>query len=172
MRLLKLLGYAIFFYLCLLSLPASADQTPLTVGIHYWPKVYDGMAQSYNVKVSGNVHGAYIVLSLHPDNSILNVNHTDGLECTQFPGDGLTVMCYAERIQGDEVLGVHGTILGPGDNGMYGILRVGTMEEGSPGRGWILNADYGPRGGTIPSALAPRDEPERSTLFLPLINGG
>lgn len=152
---------------CVLSTPASAQKDKLTVGIHYWTEVYDGMAQSYNVRLVGNEHGAYIVLSLHPDTDVLNVNHTDGLECTSFPGDGTTVMCYADHLQGAEVVGVHGSIRGPGDNGIYGILRVGTLEEGSPGRGWILNADYGPHGGTIPSAIAPRPEPKRLTIYVP-----
>ncbi|MCB0108507.1 MAG: hypothetical protein KDE53_21450 [Caldilineaceae bacterium] len=151
----------------LMSAIPVAAKDGLVVGIHYWTKVHQGMGQSYNVKIVGNVHGVYIVLSLHPDNDIFAVNHSEGIQCAEMPGDGLTVMCYLDHLNGEESLGVHGTVRGPGNDGFYGILRVGTLEEGSPGRGWMLNANYEESMGTIPSVITPDLEPIRSRIYIP-----
>ena len=169
MRHLRFATYLLCFYLAILSWPAQAKDA-LQVAIHHWPTVYDGMGQSYNVQLSGNAYGTYIILSLHPDTAVFGVNHSAGIECHEYAGTGTTVMCYAEQITSTITVGVHGTIKGPGDKGTYGVLRVGTLDEGSPGRGWLLAADY--VNGTIPSAIGPTPEQVRSTQYLPFINGG
>lgn len=154
--------------LCLaLALPAAAAEPQLTVGIHYWTDVTPGQAQSYNIRIAGAAHGVYIILALHPDTEIYAVNSAGGLQCAEIAGEGLTVFCYMDHLAGAAIVGAHGSIRGPGDNGVYGILRVGTLKEGSPGRGWLLSANYR-EGGTIPAALTPESEPGRH-VYLPIV---
>jgi len=163
------------FYLCITFLPASAAIDNISVSIHYWPQVHTGMGQSYNIRVTGDDHGVYVVLSLHPDTDIYAINHTEGVQCAEFQDDGTILMCYASDVTESVTVSAHGTVIGPGGtmygrDGVYGIVRVGTLEDGSPGRGWILDAKFYD-GGTIPSALAPEPEPTSYQLFIPRIAG-
>jgi len=171
MRTLRAVVMAVIFCLWVAFLPASAATDNISVAIHYWGDVHTGMGQSYNVRVTGD-SAVYIILSLHPDNEIHAVNHTDGVECSEFDGDGTTIMCYADDATDAITVSAHGTVVGPGGDefgrsGIYGVLRVGTLADGSAGRGWILDAKYH-NGGTIPSALAPG--PTNYQLFIPGVN--
>ena len=80
-------------------------------------------------------------------------------------------------LENAQSVGIHGAIRGPGDNERYAIFRVGTMNNGSPGRGWVLESDYVPIGGTIPpqdmqpTGIDSGVEPTNNVMFLPLIGG-
>lgn len=69
-----------------------------------------------------------------------------------------------------KAIGIHGTILGAGDEGYYAIVRVGTMANGSPNQGWALDATWYP-GGTIPapSVIDSTDEPQNYQLYFPKV---
>lgn len=154
--------------------PAMADTNGnVIIGIHYWTEVYDGMGQSYNISIEpgyGPVANAYIILIIHPDTDIFAVNHSDGLICSEHQQYALTVFCSIDNLEERQTLGAHGTIIGPGDDGAYAILRVGTAANGSAGQGWLLDADYYP-GGSIPapSNIGATHEPSKETIYLPVI---
>lgn len=199
LRMIKKLLSICIILIALAPRYAIADTTEttaagLTIGIHYWLKVWPGMGQTYSVKLippKGGLANVYIVLIIHPDTDVYAVSATDGLLCSEHRQYTTTVICSIDNLASEQIVGVTGTIRGPGDQGVYAILRVGTARDGSPGQGWALDADFHesepaptPQG-TIPQVaptatpavdVAPTgfevgNEPMHTSVYLPLIEG-
>lgn len=179
----KRIGVVLVMLLLPLSgVSASAAGNQPIVGIHYWPVVHAGKAQSYNIRVAPpkgvTIENVYVVLVVHPDTQIIEVdgqllgaNWSDGWQCSVHVEQMTTVFCSTDLLTTAQTVGVHGSIVGPGGpQGVYALLRVGTAINGSPNQGWALDATY-TESGTIPSALQQAPEPVRNQLFIPFVGG-
>jgi hypothetical protein len=161
--------------------PSSALQAApvgdLIVGISLAPEVFAGASQSYNILLrpaNDPISNVYAIVYLHPDSQVttvddqmIGINHTEGIQCAVIQDYTLAIFCTTDLLATDQKIGIHTTIVGPADDGRYAVLRVGTATDGSPNRGWVLEADY-VMGGTIPgpTSLEPASEPTKYTIYL------
>lgn len=158
----------------LFATPARAEEyavNDLIVGLHLNDVVKLGDGQSYNFLLAPHrveqVEHVYLIVALNEHTNIFAVNHTGNIDCSRHDGTGTIVFCSTETLTTTALIGIHGTVKGPGEDGVYGAFRVGTIANGSPGSGWLLEATYLEPGETIPTNLQPTDEPGRNTIYIP-----